>query len=447
MIKRARDNQGSVTIEATIALTAFMFTIVTILTIVNISILQSKMAFAINATAKEISQYSYLYSLTGLNQREGEIYQSGKNGTKPVEDLLGDLNDAYSEIEKLGSTGKTNINDIDDILSAWDNVSGTVQDGVKTGKAVYNDIEKIAENPKNLLFGIVKLAGTHVFDYAKSHLIAAPLSRVMCKKHLVNKKGGSVDSYLASLGVMPKGNSYLDGLDFSQSLLFPEGSSLIRVTVSYDAKLIALLPIDIKFHFCQSATTYGWMAGDVSFERMDTYKNNDTIWINKNVEDRADYIRHDQIEKMKANGYSQTAGLTDVQLYNQDENQFVMIASMNPLWTAEGEPIKTMDDLSKTAIQNQINHLTGKMKSTTEKVEPEVTLRERVNGAVKDTKVPCSGASNKIILVVPTDDGLADYVKEIVSEMDTYGVEVEIVADYGNGARATKVENKKSEEE
>lgn len=72
------------------------------------------------------------------------------------------------------------------------------------------------------------------------------------QKHLVSSKGGNVDDYLKHLGVVPNGNgSYIDGLDFSNSTLFPYGSNEITVDVSYDVKVIALLPIDFKFSFHQ----------------------------------------------------------------------------------------------------------------------------------------------------------------------------------------------------
>lgn len=64
LIRKLKSESGSVTVEATISLSAFMFAIVTILTIINICIVQARVSYAINTTAKEISQYSYLYALT-----------------------------------------------------------------------------------------------------------------------------------------------------------------------------------------------------------------------------------------------------------------------------------------------------------------------------------------------------------------------------------------------
>ena len=47
MERRKSGENGAVTVEATISLTAFMFAIITILTIVNISLVQAKIAIAI----------------------------------------------------------------------------------------------------------------------------------------------------------------------------------------------------------------------------------------------------------------------------------------------------------------------------------------------------------------------------------------------------------------
>ncbi len=48
MRNKLNNTSGSVTIEATISLSAIMFTIVTILTIVNICTVQARIAYAIN---------------------------------------------------------------------------------------------------------------------------------------------------------------------------------------------------------------------------------------------------------------------------------------------------------------------------------------------------------------------------------------------------------------
>ena len=103
MLKRIKGESGSVTIEATISLSAFMFAIVTLLTIVNICLVQARVAVAINTTAKELSQYSYLYSLTGFNKSDAELAQAAKDGTPAPDSILSDINPVPNKNENLNN--------------------------------------------------------------------------------------------------------------------------------------------------------------------------------------------------------------------------------------------------------------------------------------------------------------------------------------------------------
>lgn len=313
MLKRIKGESGSVTIEATISLSAFMFAIVTLLTIVNICLVQARVAVAINTTAKELSQYSYLYSLTGFNKSEAELAQAAKDGTQDIDSIMSDINTVFNEIENLGNTGKSSMDNISDISKSWDSAVGSADKIKDAGSSLKSTIEDIAKDPKQLMFGIAKMAASEGLNLAKSRLVAAPLSKVLCKKHLVSSKGGNVDDYLKHLGVVPNGNgSYIDGLDFSNSTLFPYGSNEITVDVSYDVKVIALLPIDFKFSFHQKAITHGWLAGESTYKGSKKYKETDTLWTKATVQERSNLIRHMVIADMEKEGYKKTAGLTDV---------------------------------------------------------------------------------------------------------------------------------------
>jgi len=437
VFNKMKKENGSVTIEATISLSTFMFAIVTILTIVNICIVQARMSYALNTTAKEISQYSYLYSLTGFNKSQEEVQKAGEEQTKEIGEILSDVNTVYNEIENLGNTGNQSIDNIDSIMNAWDEATGSVENIEAAGSSIYEKVSDIAKDPKNLMFGIAKLAASEGFDLVKSRLIAAPLAKTMIKKHLVNEKDGDIEAYLKHLGVVPSARgSYMDGLDFSKSTLFPHGSNEIRINVTYDVKVIALLPIDFTFHFNQTAVTHGWLAGEASYQSSSKYVENDTLWTQSTAKERASLIRHMVIEDLKKEGYDKTSGLTDVPLYNSETNEFVMISSMNPLWSAEGEEPKTLADLDDEALQKSIEQLCGKMKSTTDGLD-KVTTKKENNGTTTKTEKNCSGASNKIVLVIPEDQGLKEKIEKIISNSNTNGVTIEVIPSYGNGASAT----------
>lgn len=438
---KLKNERGLITVEATISLTAFMFALITVLTIINICIVQAKMSCAINATAKEISQYSYLYSLTGLNESHKDLVEEGKKDTEGVTKILKDINEVFNEVENLGQTGKQTPENIEEILDAWPDLSGSMDSIGEKGKSIYSEIEDIAKDPKNLMFGIVKMAASEGFDLVKSRLIAAPLSKALVQKHLVNDEDGNVNAYLKSLGVVPSATgSYIDGLDFSHSQFFPKGSSEIKVCVEYDVKVIALLPIDFSFHFTQTAVTHGWLTGENSHKSKEDvkveYVDNNTLWTEATIDERSSYIRHMVIADLMDEGYSKTSGLTDVQLYNVQTKEFAMIASMNPLWSATDEDPKTLADLNDEALKTTIERLCGKAASTTDGLR-KVTTKEEVSGTTTKPEHDCTGASTKIILVIPEDEGLKERMEQIVSGAKKHGVTVEIVPSFGKGARAT----------
>lgn len=432
--------KGAITIEATISLTTFVFALITVLCIVNICIVQARVSNAINLTAKELSQYSYLYSLTGFAKSEAELKSNADADTQKIDEILSDVNTMYNEIEKLGKTGNQTPNNVDDIMNSWDQVVGSAETIQNSVGSIESTIMDIAKDPKGLMFGIAKMAASETLELAKSKLIAAPLSKALCEKHLVTEEDGDVEAYLKHLGVVPNAvGSYFGGLDFSESTIFPYGSNEITVNVTYDVRVITLLNIDVVFHFNQTAITNGWLAGEASYKGSTEYVDNETLWTQSTVNERTSLIRSMVISDMQKEGYEKVSGMTNVHLYNSTENKFVTISSMNPLYTADGETPKTVDQLDDDEMQKAIEALCGKMLSVTNG-EKRVNTKVEVNGSTTKKENDCTDASNKIVLVIPEDEGLKDYMETIISKANTSGVEIEVVPSYGNGATKTEVQ-------
>lgn len=438
--KELKSESGSVTVEATISLSAFMFAIVTLLTIINICTVQARISYAINTTAKEISQYSYLYALTGLNESQAELAEGGNKDILPINNLFNDIGNVYSEIEKLnddnGAEGGAGAK-VEDITAKWDQIAESLQNG---GTAIAGDIEDIADNPKQIIFGVAKLAGNKTMDIAKSKLIMEPLARAMCKKHLVSNKNGSVEAYLKSLGIVPSASgSYYKGLDFNGSTLFPNGSNEIKISVSYDVKVIALLPIDFSFHFEQTAITHGWLAGEATYvsdkEKGDEYVANETLWTQATVKERTEYIRNLAFRELKSQGYYSLAYPynTDGILYHKDNKEFVMPCSWNPL---SGQENVKVEELNEKVMQDYIEELCG----TINRFGKKVTIKkDKSDGSTEKEEVECSGAKKKIIITIPEDDGLKEKIESVIAKSDTDGVTIELIQNYGNGAKQTLV--------
>lgn len=443
MFKQSENKEsGSIMIEATISLSAFMFAIVTILTIVNICIVQARMSYAINTTAKEISQYSYLYALTGLNESQSGLNQAGSEDVVPLDNLFTDINETYNEIEKMGNSGLTSPSNVQDIENAWNSISQSVQNGAA---AIESDIEAIAEDPKQIIFGVAKLAGSGAMDLAKSKLVMEPLARAMCKKHLVSEKGENVDKFLKSLGVVPNATgSHYKGVSFEGSTLFPNGTNEIKVCVSYDVKIIALLPLDFTFHFEQTAITQGWPAGEESFkekaERPQEYAENNTLWTQATPTERAEYIRNLAFKDLKAQGYEVLAYPynTDGILYSEEKKEFVMPRSWNPFGTEDN---MTVDALNENVMQSYIEHLCGTMNSNEFGSTVTVKRENKKDGSTTKKNVSCEDATKRIIITIPEDPGLEEKIKQVIAKSDTDGVEIELVKNYGNGAKQSVVDN------
>ena len=84
---KKKDENGAIIAEATVSLTAFMFAILIILWLINICYVQAKMAVALNSAAKEMSQYSYLYTALTLDE-----YMTGSGGKSS------EIMDSFSEV-------------------------------------------------------------------------------------------------------------------------------------------------------------------------------------------------------------------------------------------------------------------------------------------------------------------------------------------------------------
>lgn len=440
MFGESKNEKGSITIEATISLSAFMFTIVTILTIVNICVVQTKIGIAINETAKELSQYSYLYSLTGINGSRQKLGAAAGQTKEETNKIISDLNTAFTEIQNLGnSTSKVNASDTSGLLDALDGMKDSGGKLKDAGTSLKSTMEELAKDPKGVAIGLLKVIGDDGMNLAMSRLVAEPLAKELSKKNLVAQDGGDVESYLKSLGVKPNAaGSYLDGLDFSKSTLFPSGSNEIRINVSYDVKIIALLPVDFSFHFNQTAVTQGWFAGEKSYRSTAGVLEptaNSSIWTEGTIKERSELIRHQGIEEYKDEGYRQVCGESYqyAQVFNADKNEFIGINSMNPLYSGEGEDTLTLADISDTAIQSQIEYLCAGLNEQTKKLK-EIEVKD--NNGNKES-VSCEDASHRLVIVVPQDSGLKERIQAIADSAEKNGVIVEIQASYGNGARTT----------
>lgn len=212
---KQENERGAIVIEAAFSLTMFMFALLTVYSMFHISLAQARIGAALNATAKEISQYSYVYSLTSLNEKQSNLAANGGVAKSTLTDNLSQVDSVYDAIGGLAGTAGT-------ALSSADNAESFI----------YYAID-------------------HGIDAAKAAL-TGELARQLIGKHF----GANPDKFLRRLGV----EGGLNGLSFMKTRLFQSGEGDdILLDVRYKIKVIKLLGFDMTMNFEQCAKTKAWM--------------------------------------------------------------------------------------------------------------------------------------------------------------------------------------------
>ena len=67
------------------------------------------------------------------------------------------------------------------------------------------------------------------------------------------------------------------------------------------------------------------------------------------------------------------------------------------------------------------------------------TKTTAADGTVTKTDYNCENSTQKVVLVIPEDEGLKEKIQSIIDTCNTRGVTIELSPGYGNGARTTTV--------
>lgn len=209
-----KSEEGAVIVEAVISLSVFMFAIATLYCLYFPCVAQAKISTALNNTAKEISEYSYLYGLTGLNDAQSDISDGAGAADSALKANLGEVNSFYDLLE------------------------GTVN--------VADDISVNGESYINYL--------TNQFIEIGKGQIVGGIARDLMEKNF----GSDPDKFLKGLGI----ENGVSGLDMSKSRVFANGQSDdITLVCRYEVKVVQFFNIDVTFQFEQCATTKAWFGG------------------------------------------------------------------------------------------------------------------------------------------------------------------------------------------
>ena len=438
------EENGAVTIEATIALTAFLFLFLMIYSIISICRAQAKIQIGLNNVAKEISQYSYLYGLTGLDESMAKFQEAGNQAKSGVNSFIDNTITVFEDIQNLGGSASTLFDgDAQTILNNAENISNELKSAYGDYSKVKKQIGDAAKDPVHFMFSMVKLLGSETWELAKSHVIAEPVTRALIQKHLIRNKNDNANAFCKSVGIV-KGSylgeeSYFNGIDFSHSTLFPYGSEEITLVAAYKVRLLQLIPIDVELSITQSASTKGWLHGDhtqnsaAKIVSKSSYSSPDqSVWNSQTMDKRNQSIRSEELNKLKEQGYSGVSGETYLQAYNPETNTFAMVAISNQIYNSG-----SVDKIDRKAVEEDIKRQVAEINSATDNKKTVKVKNTAENGNITVEEVDLSSkgtVKQKIILVVPEDAGVKEYYEQVIKDLG-YEEIYEVHSDYGTGMK------------
>ena len=278
MKRFARSQAGSMTIEATISVLAFVFVMVTLLTIINVSRARTAVQAAVNKSALEISQYMYLYKISGLYDLDMTLQEEGDAGlgqvdssAKKLENMTAGMGALFQGVASSGKNVQSSFSSgdftgaLNELKSAAADGQATAEDIAANYSALAEEIKGIAEDPLQFVKSLGALGVSAGMGELKSFLIGSLLAKAMMCKHLETETL-TADQRLLSLGVVD-GEA---GLDLSRSSIFSiySGSANpgedINIVAVYKLKLFPLLKADFTVTYAQSASVRAWLGGDAA---------------------------------------------------------------------------------------------------------------------------------------------------------------------------------------
>lgn len=215
--------------------------IVTLLSFVNLCTAQAKIGAALNETAKEISQYTYFYSLSGLNDIQKESVEDTADTRADADTIVTNVSESIRQLKSLAGGESTVDETAEGVKGSLDNIDAVIE------KIVTSD------NPSEWAMDLIEIGANEGYEMLKGRLSGA-LTLQLMKKHLKGESGGGCDAYLKHLGVV----GGIGGLDCGNSALFAYGSDDIILNCRYELRVLRLLDVDITYPISQNAYTKVW---------------------------------------------------------------------------------------------------------------------------------------------------------------------------------------------
>ncbi len=216
---RGKTEKGSITLEASIFLVIFIVFYLIMMDFIQIARAQVVLQYAANEAAREISQYSYVLTKTGIVEKRVATSSQAAAFTADAASLL---------------------DDIEEVANAIASGTGAAGAAQQAGQHVY-DFFSDPDALMNNIFSLIKTQGANML----SNMVIEVLVEGIVEEQIENMSAKGTDRYLIDLGI----DGGMAGLDFSTSHWanassggMPELEVCIVYTIDFHLGIIELEP-------------------------------------------------------------------------------------------------------------------------------------------------------------------------------------------------------------
>lgn len=335
--KNIRNQTGSATVEAAVVVPLLMIVFLSILSVVRIVSVYGRIQHALNRVAAELSQYSYIYAVSGLKERHDEFLKHTEKAWEELNsqvEILADFYNAIREISgELASFGKESDNIGENIA----NLVSAISNAKVSSEELYKKISPILDNPVDEIKLIGFALSELLLDKSKNEVFCA-----IAKTMLVNNLSSDLKLDPDKLGKVLFLKSGIERLDFSSSAFFYDNQT-IDIIVEYTVKPGFLLIPEIRLR--NRACMLSWMWGSGREVKTVSDNTNTSLWnfdMDKNLT-MQHLARGKEIERLFASELKRELGehaeITPANFKTIDlieyahggkDGKLIMIFSLNP---------------------------------------------------------------------------------------------------------------------
>lgn len=240
--RKSRLISGSLTIEAAFVLPFFMFGFMALAMLATTTRAQSTIQYAVDQTAKEVSQYYYVINRLGFNHGG----DANDENIDKVDDFLENFNTFQSTVADASEYSPSQINTIDDISKTYKDMQDNFKNVKNASQELYGSFKSIADNPMAIMSSMATMLKNGAGNVAVCRIIAQPLSKALVQKYISNN--GNIDDTLEAMGVVDG----MDGIDFGLSTFAIDGKT-VNVVAVYKIKPMGFSLIDYTYTVKQQA--------------------------------------------------------------------------------------------------------------------------------------------------------------------------------------------------